>query len=70
MNIINITHPLRTVNKLIAVGLKSGIFLAALLLYNTLYIDTCLAAPFIEENKNSQEFISSDSRENETSKDE
>jgi hypothetical protein len=69
MNIINITPLLYTVRNLIIVGLKSGIFLA--ILFNILYADTCLAIPnpFVE-NQNSQELVTSDSRENETSKDE
>lgn len=58
MKIINITH----VKHSILMTLKSGIFFA-LLLSNLCYADIITV-------ENSQEFISSDSRENETSKDE
>lgn len=68
MNIINITRHRTAVKNLIVVILTSGIFLA-LLLCNPLYADIRLVSPFVE-NPNSQELIGSDSRENETSKDE
>lgn len=68
MNTINITRHRTVVKNLIVVILTSGIFLA-LLLCNPLYADIRLASPFVE-NPNSQELIGSDSRENETSKDE